>query len=361
MYIRHLKTRGYRNLKEVNLSLPKAGVFALYGQNGAGKTNFLEALSMLSPGQGLYRDKLENMMAFGYQQWSVFAEVENLMGLHKLGMLYSKKKRHMRLDGENITQQAELAKLGAVLWFTPEMDRLFAGSPTPRRRFFDRLVFSVNPQHAANLSGYTRHIQNRSKLLKLPNPDAQWLDIEEQKAAKFATKIVRDRFAYLENLQAYFESISLELKGTVERTAQTPEAEGEEALEHLFITKFKENRERDARFGGNSFGPHRMDLSGELLGVTSLERASMGQHKKAMLLILFAAAQLQKHVSGQAPCLLLDEVATHLDANARHILYEQLVPLGGQIWLTGTEKSYFNELQTARFIHMADGAPKPEF
>ena len=363
MWITKLKTRGFRNLTDINLDLPAqksgTGVFVLYGKNGAGKTNFLEALSMLSPGQGLHRDKLENMTGENHKQWSVFTEIENPAGAHKVGMLYSKNRRHIRIDGEDALQQSALAGLGAILWFTPEMDRLFAGSPAGRRRFFDRLVFSVNSKHAQNLSRYTKHIQHRSKLLKTPNPDPHWLDIEEQKAAGYAIEVVRARLAYLGQLIAHMPEVELHLKGSAERMAE--EEADDNALLELYTTKFTENRERDARFGGNSFGPHRSDIYGAIKDLTPLERASMGQHKRAMLLILFAAAQLQKAQSGQPPCLLLDEVATHLDSGAREVLYEKLIPLGGQIWLTGTEKEYFDSLPNPQYIHMANGQPTPAF
>ena len=359
MWIQKIKTRGLRNLKDVNLTLPvagkSAGVYVLYGKNGAGKTNFLEALSLLSPGQGFHRDKLDNMTGEGHSQWSVFAEIENPEGHHKVGMLYAKKRRHIRIDGEDVSQQSALAGLGSILWFTPEMDRLFAGSPAGRRRFFDRLVFSVNPEHAAALSGYTRHIQHRSKLLKTHEPDPQWLSIEEEKAAACAVKVVRARISYLKNIRDYLDEVELDLKGSAEKMAY--EQEDNDALAKLYTEKFAENRPRDARFGGNSFGPHRSDIAGELIDTTPLERASMGQHKRAMLLILFAAAQLQKNLTNQAPCLLLDEVATHLDSGARAVLYEKLIPLGGQIWLTGTEKEYFSGLDGATFIHMKNGHP----
>lgn len=362
MWIKKFKTRGFRNLKDTNLTLSAskagAGVFVLYGKNGAGKTNFLEALSMLSPGQGLHRDKLDNITGEGHQQWSVFAEVENPQGEHRVGMLYSKKRRHIRIDGEDVNQQSALAGLGSVLWFTPEMDRLFANSPAGRRRFFDRLVFSVNPKHAATLSLYTKHIQHRSKLLKTPNPDPHWLDIEEKKAAEHAVEVVRARINYLNELLPHMPEIELYLKGSAERLAE--EERDNQALLELYTTKFKENRERDARFGGNSFGPHRSDIHGEIKDLTPLERASMGQHKRAMLLILFAAAQLQKQKSNQPPCLLLDEVATHLDSGAREVLYDKLIPLGGQVWLTGTEKEYFAGLETPHFIHMENGTTSLE-
>ncbi len=361
MWINRLKINQFRNLTPTDITLPESGVYVLYGHNGAGKTNLLEALSLLSPGQGLHRAKLDHMTAENSKEWSIFAEISSLNTNRKLGMVYNKKRRQIKLDGEDMPSQAELAKLGSVLWFTPEMDRLFYDSPAARRRFFDRLVFSITPEHALNLNRYTRHIQNRAKLLKENTPDQEWLTIEEQQAAHFGVKVSQQRLNYLTQLQPSLKDVTMELVGNAESIIKESPENSEEETESLFAQTLLQNRSRDARFATTHFGSHRSDVSGVLYTDTPLSRASMGQHKKALLHILIAAAELQYKTDGQPPCILLDEVATHLDETSRDDLYQRLMAMGGQLWLTGTEKSFFGNLQKPYFIRVNNGQITPEF
>ena len=248
--------------------------------------------------------------------------------------------------------QAALAQLGAVVWLTPEMDRLFFDSPAARRRFFDRLTFGHHPTHAAALNRYTHHLQARAKLLK-ENPDPDWLAIEEQQAAYWGVQVAMTRLEFLESLNTALDGVALALTGSAEKLLQ-----GEDDPETAFVEHLTHNRDRDQRFATTHFGPHRTDLAG-ILSLPEVEvpltQASMGQHKKALLRILIANAELLKQTTDQAPCLLLDEAAAHLDETARKDLFARLMPLGGQLWLTGTEKSQFKGLADAHVFHVSAG------
>lgn len=383
MWIKKLKTSQFRNLKAVDLTLPSAGVYVLYGHNGAGKTNVLEVISLLSPGQGLHRDTLENMLpepADGKKakQWGFYSEIcrtqQGNDEVYTIGVGYNKKKRTIKINGDEAANQAELASLGAVLWFTPEMDRLFFASPAARRRFFDRLVFGLYPHHASHLSRHTKHQQSRAQLLKDTAADPDWVALEEQQMAHYAVAVVQARLKYLEQLKGFIENVDLHLSGNAEKLyteiladhgTEHGEDQGADHLEAAFTHQFAQNRHRDGRFKTTHFGPHRTDVSGALLlengEAVPLERTSMGQHKKALLHILIGAAKLQHSQTGHPPCILLDEVATHLDEHARTLLYGQLLPLGGQLWLTGTEKAQFSGLKGARFIAVDGGIATAEF
>jgi len=382
MWIKKIKTNSFRNLQQVDLTLPNAGVYVLYGHNGAGKTNILEVISLLSPGQGLHRDALEHMLPEPVQgkkakQWGFYSEVcrnnphqdTHQEEVYTIGVGYSKKKRTIKINGNEVSSQAELANLGAVLWFTPEMDRLFFASPAARRRFFDRLVFGLYPNHATHLSRYTKHQQSRAQLLKDPEADPDWLSLEEQQMAHYAVAVAQARLQYLEQLKPFMNHVSLQLRGNAEKLyteiLEEHDAHNAHNAHATFAAQFNQDRRRDGRFKTTHFGPHRTDLGGALsLEVgenVPLERTSMGQHKKALLHILIAAAKLQHAQTGHPPCILLDEVATHLDAQARSLLYGQLLPLGGQLWLTGTEKSQFKGLKNARFIAVEGGIATAEF
>ena len=348
MWVKTLKLNTFRNLATATLQLPGPGVYVLYGPNGAGKTNVLEALSLLSPGQGLHRDRLDSMTQHGASGWSLYAETVQGDETHRVGMQLAQGRRQLRLDGEDVSGQAQLAQVGAVVWFTPEMDRLFFDSPSARRRFLDRLVFGVMPTHAGALSRYTSHMQKRARLLK-EHADPDWIALEEQQVADWGVRVARARLDFLEMLAPHLVEVALALSGSAEKLvleSADPVAD--------FTAQLMANRARDQRYGSTHFGPHRSDVGGTLAlpegPAVALAQASMGQHKRAVLQMLIGHARLLKAATGHAPCLLLDEVAAHLDASSRALLYTQLAPLAAQLWLTGTERQQFEGLPEAHFI-----------
>lgn len=355
MWIRSLTLTNFRNFGELSLRIDAPAAHVLLGQNGVGKTNLLEALSLLAPGQGLHRAKLEDMRQHGSRSWHMFAEVETPDGLNKVGIGFAEGRRQMRLNGNDLKSQADLATLGTVLWFTPDMDRLFSASPGDRRRFLDRLVFGHTPAHAAALNRYNRHIQNRNRLLKDADrspPDPLWLDAEEQAAATAAVAVLRNRANYLQALRPTLRTVTLKLSGAAEKLAE--DEPDDTALHQLLLDHWAQDRHRDGRYGSTHFGPHRTDLTGTL-GDIPLHLASMGQHKRAVLTVLLANAELVTAQGRQPPCLLLDEVAAHLDADNRKLLFHELVPLGGQLWMTGTDIESFSDLPNAHILRVQNG------
>ena len=356
MWIQKLKIQAFRNLQAGQLHLPGPGAYALYGRNGAGKTNVLEALSLLSPGRGLHRAKFDAMCPNGDNPWGLFWEVHGLNDMHQVGMQYQKGRKQARLDGEDLQNQTHLARLGAIIWFTPEMDRLFFDGPAPRRRFLDRMVFGHMPAHAGVLSRYSHHIQARAKLLK-DNADADWIALEEKQAAHYGVKVQAARQEFMHLLNQTMPLVDVHMDGSCEKLLTDLPAEDREAA---FTTQLEKNRRRDAKFQSTHFGPHRSDVAGVYQNMP-LNQTSMGQHKRALLDIILAHATLLKDQHGTAPCLLLDEIAAHLDHDARKKLYDHLLPLGAQLWMTGTEKAAFDDLARVGFVRVDDGVLTPEF
>lgn len=363
MDITHITLQTFRNISGASLDFDDTPVKVILGPNGSGKTNLLEALSLLAPGTGLRRAKLgelkeqtgtpDNLTTA--KSWELFFKLNTPEDSHKVGLGYKGNKRQLRIDGEDASNQAALAELGSVLWFTPEMDHLFAGSPSARRRFLDRLVFGHDPKHAFHLNRYNVHIQNRNKLLK-EQPDTTWLTLEEEAAAPHGVATIRARQNYLQSLAPHLRQVGLSLTGTPEKAAETL---ADDELSKYLLTSWQDGRDsakgaRDIRSGRTQFGPHRVDVTGHI-GHTPLPRASMGQHKKAVLTILLANAEHRVASGKTAPCLLLDEAAAHLDKENRKLLYTELLPLGGQLWLTGTERELFAELPEAQILHAEDG------
>jgi DNA replication and repair protein RecF len=348
MHISKLKLTTFRNIASTSLQVDDAKVIALVGENGAGKTNMLEAISLLSPGNGLHKAKRELQIQNGLQGWGIHANISNPEP-NTVGMAYAKGKRQIKINDEQAELQSELSKIGNILWFTPRMDRLFLDNAQARREFFDRMVFSLHPEHAQNLIRYRHHLKNRLKLLKT-NANRNWVAIEEEQTTNFAIKIIESRSSFLEDLQTHLPEAELMITGSAHKVLE--EANPAE----YFMNQLIQNREKDGLYGSSNFGPHRSDITGHLLeGDIPLNQTSTGQHKKAILHILLANARLNHTQTGTTPLILLDEITSHLDETVKKQLFSELHSMSTQIWMTGTEKNLFKGLSPDVFIQVKNG------
>ena len=355
-------------------SLPvAAGTVVLHGPNGAGKTNLLEALSLFTPGKGLRGASAPEMGRrepgeVGGRAWAVAAVLTDGEGETKLGtgvQAPGAARRIVRIDGETAQPGRLLDHLRPV-WATPEQDRLFSDARAARLKFFDRLVFAADPDHAASVSAYEKALRERLRLLTDGSEgqpaDPLWLDALELRLGEAGAAAGLARAAALVTLQAAidergdrpFPQADLGLTGEAEAMAAA--GAGAEAIAGTIREGMANSRARDAAAGRSLYGPHRSDL-------TALHReknrpaaeGSSGEQKALVLnLILAQIARL----SGQAaaPILLLDEAPAHLDTRRRAALFDEIEALGLQAFLTGTEAELFEPLRgRAQFVKVEGG------
>ena len=359
----------FRNYHEARLTLGTAPV-VLTGHNGAGKTNLLEAVSFLAPGRGLRNAKLAEMdrrsgadeAAWG-RGWAVAAVVATFRGTLRIGTGHdpaTAERRVVRIDGEPARGQAALAEQLGILWLTPPMDRLFVEGPAGRRRFLDRLVLGLDPTHASRVAAYEHALRERSRLLRDGPRDPAWLTALEEVMAEQGVAVAAGRREAVQRLDhacaqadGPFPCARLTLAGIVEDWLGTMPALSAEAQLAALLAG---NRQSDAEAGATLLGPHRSDLHVSLAekGIAA-ELASTGEQKALLISILLAHAKLQRAVRGEPPLLLLDEIAAHLDASRRAALFEALLRLDGQAWLTGTDEALFAPLRReAQFLSVRD-------
>ncbi|QLF69020.1 DNA replication/repair protein RecF [Peteryoungia desertarenae] len=366
-HIQKLKLTDFRNYAQANLPLSDRHV-VLTGENGSGKTNLMEAVSLLSPGRGLRRAVLADISRIDAPQgFSVFAALEGMAGDVEIGTGTEGGEdgnpvRRLRINGASAKSVDELTDHLRVLWLTPAMDGLFTGASADRRRFLDRLVLSLDPAHGRRASDFERAMRSRNKLLADGRFDPTWLaGIEQQMAALGVamTMARREMLGLLAGLIAddlttsRFPSASLTLTGFLDDDAQRPAYE----LEDLYIGMLAAGRYRDAAAGRTLDGPHRADLVIRHVEKNmEAERCSTGEQKALLIGLILAHARLVATMTGFAPILLLDEIAAHLDEGRRAALFDRIDALGGQSFMTGTDKSMFEALGTrAQFISVHHG------
>lgn len=318
---------------------------ALFGANGAGKTNILEAVSLLSPGRGLRGAGAEEIARRpGTHGWKVAAEAVSLGQTHEVETWAEPgAARQVRIDGKAAPQVA-LGRLLRVLWLTPAMDRLWIEGAEGRRRFLDRMVLSLEPGHAEAVLSYDKAMRERNRLLRDEVSDPAWYDALEAQMAGSGAQVHANRISALarigaaqEGAETAFPAADLSLLGP-----EGGEMPGDEPALALALS---EGRARDRAAGRTLTGPHRADLGAVYAekGVPA-RQCSTGEQKALLISLVLANARALDAETGAAPILLLDEVAAHLDAGRRAALYDEIIALGAQAWMTGTGLELFEEL-----------------
>ena len=330
---------------------PGPGFVLLSGDNGAGKTNLLEAVSMLTPGRGLRGAALSEMARHGGSSgWAVAAKLDEVdIGTGTLATALDR--RQLRVNGAAASVNS-LSEWLSLLWLTPAMDRLFTGSAGERRRFLDRLVLAVEPAHAHHASRFEAAMRARNKLLGGERWDEAWLASLEAAMAEHGVVLAEARARTVAALDA--------------RLAAAPEDEFATAAVALegwdgadLAAIFRANRARDAAAGRATDGPHRQDLAvlHRAKQVTAAQ-SSTGEQKALLLGLVLAHSELVAERRGEPPLLLLDEVAAHLDPHRRAALFARLEGRG-QVWMTATEAALFDGIGTASRFHVEPGRISP--
>ncbi|MCA1956637.1 DNA replication/repair protein RecF [Zymomonas sp.] len=355
MFISGLSLHDFRSHQQTRLQA-KAGLVILTGENGVGKTNILEAISLLSPGRGFRGSPLPDLVRReGEGGFAISAKLHPLESSGRIdpvtmgiGLAPRAASRQVRVNGVTTSANA-LSEWLAILWLTPAMDRLFQEGASSRRRFLDRLTLTIFPSHARHYSRYEAAMRQRNKLLSdEKGSDPLWLDGLEQIMAEQATYILLARRQLVQSLSqeiakqedGLFAKADLALDEGVD--SHDLVTHNSEEIMPLLQNIWQKSRTKDAAIGRTLQGVHRADLK-----VTHHAKAmpaaqsSTGEQKALLLGLVLAQVNLITEKNGQPPILLLDEVAAHLDPSRRAILFDILRSKGGQVWMTGTEASLF--------------------
>ena len=355
-HVARVTLQDFRSYAGLDLPVSKRLV-ALVGENGAGKTNLIEALSLFAPGRGLRRADLGDMARLGSPRFAVSIALSGPDSETRLGVGLEPGEggraiRRWRIGRADASSSAAFAEHVRLVWLTPDLDGLFRGPAGDRRRFLDRLVLAIDARHGTRVNALERALRSRNRLLEEGAADPLWLDAVERELAELGVAVASARRETVERLDAQllagqdeaspFPFARLSLVGELDAVVA-----GRAAVyaEDWYRALLRENRGRDAAAGRTRAGPQATDLAVRH-GPKDLpaETCSTGEQKALLLRLVLAHAGLVETMSGIAPLVLLDEVAAHLDPRRRAALFDALDALGGQVWMTGADPALFADL-----------------
>ncbi len=368
-YIDKLTLTNFRNYAALSVEL-RPGPVILTGDNGAGKTNLLEAVSLLTPGRGLRRAPYADVAREGGDGgFALHARLDGPAGQVEIGTgvpggdSTGEAGRRVRINGAPARSADDMLEWLRVMWLTPSMDALFTGPAGDRRRFVDRMVLAIDAGHGQRALDYEKAMRGRNRLLAEGSRDAGWFEAIETQMAETGTAIAAARVELVRLLAAMIERLphdgpfpqaDIGLSGELEAEIGTmPALDVEEKFRRSLI----ETRERDRAAGRTLTGPHRSDLVvRHRPKAMPAELCSTGEQKALLVGLVLSHARLTGEMSGIAPILLLDEIAAHLDAGRRAALFAILEELNCQAFMTGTDAALFSSLAgRAQFLTVDHG------
>ena len=358
--IKSLKLINFRSHSDFSLSL-SGKPLAIIGENGAGKTNILEAISLLSPGRGMRNSKFSEMVKDDNSMpWGVNFNILSNGKNYEVssGLRDNKKGRDIKINSKKVSGSNALPEIILVSWLTPSMDQIFNETPSYRRRFIDRLCAVYEKNHTKNIKIYEKLMGERNSSFKSKVLDNVWLDALENQMSDVSIAIAETRLTFISDLNKVLETnldpvwprAHLEIYGFVENLVSSWNSG---KAKEMLCNEFKNNRERDFFSKRTNEGVHRSDLLvNEKNKKIEAKKCSTGEQKSLLMGIILSHLELVSSFKSRYPVLLLDEVLAHFDKIRRKSFFKQIQEIGSQIIMTGTDISVFEELGDLEIYHL---------
>ena len=358
--IKSLKLINFRSHSDFSLSL-SGKPLAIIGDNGAGKTNILEAISLLSPGRGMRNSKFsemvkdDNLMPWGVN-FNILSEGKNYEV--SSGLRDNQKGRDIKINSKKVSGSSALPEIILLSWLTPSMDQIFNETPSYRRRFIDRLCAVYEKNHTKNIKIYEKLMAERNSSFKNKALDNVWLDALENQMSEVSIAIAETRLTFISNLNKVLETnldpvwprAHLEIYGFVENLVSSWNSG---KAKEMLCSELKNNREKDFFSKRTNEGVHRSDLLvNEKNKKIEAKKCSTGEQKSLLMGIILSHLELVSSFKSRYPVLLLDEVLAHFDKIRRKSFFKQIQEIGSQIIMTGTDISVFEELGDLEIYHL---------
>ena len=324
-------------------------ITVIFGDNGVGKTNILEAISLFKKGRGIRSVDLDEMVCNNASdaKFTIYSELNDHNEIANCATSFDKISGK-RIFQVNQTKTGSIKNFPAIIWLNPKMDSIFTDSKSIRRKFLDKIVGDIDQNHLSRINDYDKCLRQRMLLL-LQNKDQKWLQILERKIAELGVSIAIARNEAIEYLnksillnESDFIKTKIKIIGEIEELAKSKKSL---EVEEFFIEKLRQNRRIDQQSGRNLFGIHRSDFTAILENKNlTANFCSTGEQKSILIAITIARVRINSFLNLPKSILLLDEIVSHLDDKKRVELFKELQKLEVQSFLTGTNHDIFSNL-----------------
>ena len=347
MIITHVRADGYKNLSGADI-FPHEKMNILCGDNAQGKTNFIEAVWLMTGCRSFRGTRDRDFIGFDKDKAEIFLEFEDSFRSQKIGFEVKKnsvKDKLITLNGVKVPLLSRLFGNLKCVVFTPEDLALAKGSPDNRRSFIDLSASQLKRSFVYALNKYENLLGQRNALIKdigFGRADKSMLDMWDVQLAKTGAYISVIRDTYCNNLNSYTESLYNRITGGNEilklyyqstiykRLEGRTDHEGE--LFEIYLDKLRIGAEDDIRAGYTLCGVHRDDVCASINGLSVREFGSQGQQRSTALAMKIAQAKIIKDQTGDSPIMLLDDVLSELDSGRQRFILENID--GMQVFIT---------------------------
>ena len=358
--IKNIKFINFRNFKQFKTSFDnKLNIF--FGDNGSGKTNILEGISLIAKGRGLRNSNISNLIKIKEDSFLIKNNIEIQKNNFDIEIFTEQKnnklKKIVKINNDSSRDSIDfLNKSISYLIFIPEMERLFQASPSYRRNFVDRLIFSSKHNYNTLVNKYKKTLLERMKILQSNNFDSDWLNNIEKEICSLGLEIYQLRASQLNLLNSQLKNLKNDHKFqfNVELELKDDFFDKDFNFEK-YLNVLQNLRVHDKQYGGTKIGPHRSDIISKINNDYEASLLSTGQQKTVVLMILLAQCSYLVNDKKTNPIFLFDEIGSHLDIHNREILLEMINTFDVQFFLTGTDKNLFSFVSTnAQFYNISE-------